>query len=205
MTILIGSSGSGFGENLLLHGEAFKHIAGFNVVEIRNSHAAFESGAHFIGVFLEAAKRTNAAGVNDHTFANDAHFGIALDDAIEYVTAGNHADALDTEGIADFGAAQMSFLIDGLEQAGHGLFDFVGDFVNDRVHANIDVFALRQIGSLAVRPHVKGENDGAGGGSEQNVGFGDGADAGVDDLELHLIGGLLGEQFAQNFDGALHI
>src|SRR3984893_866250 len=200
-----GSSGGGFGENLLLHGEAFEHIGDFDVVEVRNADAALEAGANFVGVFLQPAERADAAGVNHHTFTNDAHFGIALDDAVENVTAGDRADALDAESVAHFGAAEMRFLEDGLEQAGHGLFDLVGDFVNDRVQADVDVFALSQIRSFAIGAHVEGENDGTRSGSEQDVGFGDGADAGVDDLQLHLIGGLLGKQLAENFDGALHI
>src|ERR1700730_9836505 len=199
------ASRCGFGENLLLHGEAFEQIADFDVVEVRNSDAAFETRANFVGIFLEPAQRTDSAGVNHHSFTNDAHFGIALDDAVENVTAGDRADALDAESIAHFGAAEMRFLEDGLEQAGHGLFDLVGDFVNDRVQADVDVFALSQIRSFAIGAHVEGENDGARSGSEQDVGFGDGADAGVNDLQLHLIGGLLGEQLAENFDGALHI
>src|SRR5437879_9304397 len=202
---LAGSSGGGFGENLLLHGEAFEHIADFDVVEIRNSHAALETGAHFGGVFLEAAERTDASGVDHHAFAHHAHFGIALHDAIEDITAGDHSDSLDAEGIAHFGAAEMRFLIDRLEQPGHGPLNFVGDFVNDRMQADVHVFALRQVGGFAIGAHIEGEDDGARGGSQQDIGLGDGTHAGVNDLQLNLLGGLLGEQFAQDFDGTLHI
>ena len=38
--------------------EAFEDIADFHVVEIRDAHAALESGAHFAGVFLESPQRT---------------------------------------------------------------------------------------------------------------------------------------------------
>src|SRR5438445_11508907 len=156
---LAGSSGGGFGENLLLHGEAFEHIADFDVVEIRNADAAFETGAHFVGIFLEPAQRAHTARINNHAFAHDAHLGIALHDAIEDVAAGDHAHALDAEGVAHFRAAEMSFLVDRLEQASHGALNLVGDFVNDRVHADLDVFALRQIGSFAIGAHVESEDN----------------------------------------------
>ena len=78
-------------------------------------------------------------------------------------------NALDAERVAHFGAAQMRFLVDRLEQAGHGALDLVGNFVNHRVRANLDVFALRQVGGLAIGPHVESENNGAGRRSQQHV------------------------------------
>ena len=60
-------------------------------------------------------------------------------------------------------------------------------------------------GGLAVGPHVEADDDGVRGGGEQNVGLGDGADAGVEDADANLLGGHALERVGEDFDRALHV
>src|SRR5690349_25176255 len=85
----------------LFHLEALENIADLHVVEIRDADAALVSITHFVHIFLEAAERIDAPSVSDDAIAHDADFRIALDEPIEHIAAGDHADALDAEGVAD--------------------------------------------------------------------------------------------------------
>src|SRR6266853_1568314 len=194
-----------FRQHKSLHMEAFENVPNLDVVEVGDARTALKAGADFVGVVLEPAQRTDAPGIDHDAFAQHTDLGVALEYAIQHVTARDRADTLDAECIAHFGTAQMRFLEDGIEQSGHGLFDLVGDFVDDRVRANLDAFALRQIGGLAVRADVKCDDDRARSRCQQDVVFGDGANAGVNNLELHAVVGKLGQHLAQYFDRALHV
>ncbi len=73
------------------------------------------------------------------------------------------------------------------------------------VRPDLDAFALREIGSLAIRAHVERHDDRARSGRQQNVVFRDRADAGMNDLQLHAVVGKLRQHLAQHFDRALHV
>ena len=103
----------------------------FHVIEIGDARAALKPGANFAGVVLEAFQGTELGGVNHGAVTQHANLPVAFEHAIHDVAAGDGAGALDAEGVANFGAAQVGFGDDGLEQAFHGLFNFVGNFVND--------------------------------------------------------------------------
>ena len=90
----------------------------------------------------------------------------------------------------------------GIEQAQHGQAHLVLQLVDDGVQANLDAFLLRQLGGLALGAHVEADDDGVGGGGQQHVALGDGADAGVDDLDAHLLGGHADQRIGQHFDRA---
>src|SRR5271168_4530978 len=185
--------------------ETFEKIADLDVVEVAHADAAFETGAHFAGVIFEALQRTVLRAVDHGAIAHDADLRVALEDAVDHVAAGDRAGALDAERVADFGAAQIGFGDHGLEQAFHGFLQFVGNFVDDGVRADIDVFLLGKVGSFAIRTNAESNDDRAGSGGEEHVVFGDGADAGTDDFQLHLICRKFGQHFTENFDGALHV
>ena len=87
-------------------------------------------------------------------------------------------------------------LIDRFQHAEHGAFDLVDDVVNDRVQADIDLLAIRQFRSLSFRSHVEADDDGVRSRSQQNVRFGDGADARMQDADLHLVRAELVQHFA---------
>jgi hypothetical protein len=73
--------------------------------------------------------------------------------------------------------------------------------VDDGVQANLNAFLLRQLGGLALGADVEADDDGVGSGGEKDVALSDGTDAGVDDLDAHLLSGHAGERIGQNFDG----
>src|ERR1700731_2452443 len=197
--------GGGFRGRNLGDLEAFQNVADFHVVKVGDARAALEAGANFADVVLKAFQGTKLGGVNHSAITQHANLAVTLEHAIHNVAAGDGAGALDTEGVANFGATQVGFGDDGFEQAFHGLFNFVGNFVNDGVSANVDMFLLREIGGLAIGANSKSDDNRPGCGSEEQVVFGDGAHPRADDFELHLIGGKLGQHFAENFDGALHV
>src|SRR5205814_1758656 len=166
---------------------------------------AFKPGANFAGVVLEALERTEFRSVDDRTFANDANLCVAFENAIDHVAAGNGACALDAESVANFGAAKVRLLENRLEQALHGFFNFVGNFVNDVVGANIHTFLLGEVGGFALGANTERDDDRTGGGSQEHVIFTDRAHTGADDFQFHLIGGKFGKHFAEHFDRALHV
>src|SRR5579862_4843826 len=102
-----------------LGGEGFDHIAHLHVTVIRDRDTALHAVAHFAGVVLEAAERSDFALVHDHVVAQQADFGVALDQAVLHHATGHGTHLGDAEGIANFGAALIGFLDLRLEQAGH--------------------------------------------------------------------------------------
>ena len=58
---------------------------------------------------------------------------------------------------------------------------------------------------LALGTNVEADDDGVRGGGEEDVGLGDGADAGVEDADANLLGGHALEGVGEDFDGALHV
>ena len=67
------------------------------------------------------------------------------------------------------------------------------------MQSDFDAFLLCQFGSLAFRPHVEADDDGVRGRRQQHVAFRDGSDAGVDDLDAHLLGRHAGQRIGQHF------
>src|SRR5271154_4356391 len=185
--------------------ETFEKIADLDVVEVGHADAAFETGAHFAGVIFEALQRTELRTVDHGAIAHDADLRVALEDAVDDVAARDRAGALDAEGVADFGAAQIGFRDHRFEEAFHGLLKFIGDFVDDGVGANVHMFLLREVRGFAIGADAEGDDDGAGSRREEHVVFRDRADAGTDDFQLHLICRKFGQHFTENFDGALHV
>ena len=59
-----------------------------------------------------------------------------------------------------------------------------------------------QLGGLALGAHVEADDDGVGGRGQQDVAFRNGTDAGVDDLDAHLLGGHADQRIGQHFDRA---
>ena len=96
-------------------------------------------------------------------------------------------------------------LDDRLEQAGHGFFHLVDQFVNDRVKFDLHAFVLGLVGHAAVDARVETENDRVGRGGERNVRFGDRADGAVDDFERNFVGFDFLERFDNGFDRALRV
>src|SRR5208282_4973684 len=149
--------------------EAFQNVADLYVVEIGDSQAALETSAHFAGVVLKSLQRIQSRGVNQRAVAHHADLRVALHDAVQDVTACNGSGALDAEGVAHFGAAQIGFLDHRLEQPFHRLLNFVGNFVNDVVGADVHLFLLRKVRRFAIRAHAEGDDDRSGRAGEEHV------------------------------------
>src|ERR1700681_650141 len=169
--------GGGFRGRNLGYLEAFQNIANLYVIEIGDARAALKPGANFADVILKAFQGTELGRVNHGPVTQHANLPVAFEHAIHDIAAGDGAGALDAEGVANFGAAQVGFGNDGLEQAFHGLFNFVGDFVNDGVGANVDMLLLREIRRFAIRANSESNHDGSRGGGQQHVVFGGSANA----------------------------
>src|SRR5207302_2660843 len=195
----------GFRGAHLGNAEAFQEIADLNVIEIGDAGAAFKAGAHLAGIILESLQGTELRGVNHRPVAQHTDLRVALQDAIDYVAARNRPCSFDAERVAHFRTAQIRFRDHWFEKAFHGLLQLVGDFVNDRVRADVHMFLLRQVQRLAIRPHAERNHNRAGCGSEQHVIFRDRADARTDDFELYLISREFRQHFTEHFHGALNV
>src|SRR6202045_5278251 len=165
--------GGGFRGRNLGYLEAFQNIANLYVIEIGDARAALKPGANFADVVLKAFQGTELGGVNHGPVTQHANLPVAFEHAIHDVATSHSPGAFDAEGVANFGAAQVGFGDDRFEQAFHGLFNFVGNFVNDGVGANVDMLLLREIRGLAIRANSEGNHDCTGGRSEQHVVFSD--------------------------------
>src|SRR5205807_3121876 len=135
--------------------EGFNDIAFLYVIEVADADTALHAVADIAGIVLEALERRDFAFVDLNTIAQQAHVGIALDLPIQDIATGNYADLRHFEGVAYFSPAQVGFLIDGIEQAGHGFLDFVLKLVNDGMQADVHFFLLRQLLRLALRTNIE--------------------------------------------------
>ena len=115
--------------------------------------------------------------------------------AVGHAAAGDRADLRDLEDFLHERLAENDFLLDSVEHADHRGLDLFFDLVNDRVQANIDVFLFGDIGGTRLGPNVEADDNDRGRSvvglrcrCEQNVGFGDRADAGTNNADLDLLG-----------------
>ena len=79
------------------------------------------------------------------------------------------------------------------------------DVVDDRVQADVDALAVGDVGGVAIRPDVEADDDRVRRRRQQHVGLVDRADAAVDDPDLDLLVGQLGQRVGQHFGRALHV
>src|ERR1700726_518985 len=169
--------GGGFRGRNLGDLEAFQNIANLHVIEIGDARAALKSGANFADIVLKAFQGTELGGVNHGSVTQHANLAVTFEHAIHDIAAGDGAGALDAESVANFGAAQVGFGTDRFEQACHGFLNFVGNFVNDGVSANVDMLLLREIRGFAIRANPEGNDNGSRRRGQQHIVFGDRADA----------------------------
>ena len=140
------------------HLEHFDHVADLDVVEALQPETALEARLDLRDVVLEPLERGELAFPHDHAVAEQAGLGVALagDGALGDHAAGNRADLRHLEGIAHLRHADALFLEGRFEQAGHGLLDLVGHVIDDRVLADVHLFAIRHLGGVAIGPFIGG-------------------------------------------------
>src|SRR6266550_7783569 len=116
----------------LLHGVTFDIVPDLKVAETFDANATFHSGADLVGLVLKAPQGLRDAFVNNFLAPTQAHF--AFDDTATGDHAPGHRSAFgQVENFSDLGDADGDILENGIEQACHGFFDLVDQFVNDRV------------------------------------------------------------------------
>ena len=77
--------------------------------------------------------------------------------------------------------------LDRLQHALHRVAQVFGDFVDDRVGADVDALALGGAAGVGQRPHVEADDDRVGGRGEHHVGLVDAAGLRVDDVDRDLL------------------
>ena len=117
----------------------------------------------------------------------------ARDLALGDERAGDRADPRGFEQLAHLGLAERGLDLGGLEHALHRRAQLLDRAVDDRVGADLDALAVGDLAGVADGPHVEGEDHALGGGREHHVGLVDAADAAVDDVDLDLLLGELGD------------
>ena len=135
----------------------------------------------------------------------NAYLHVALDLAVAHGATGDLADLGDLEDVDDFGPTLVVLAVNRIEKSEHGLGHLVLQLVDDRVQADFNVFAIGKILRLLFRLDVEPDDDGVRCRGQKDVRFGDGTDAGMQDLDAHLLGGHAYEHIGQHFDRALHI
>src|SRR3546814_4317817 len=128
--------------------ERLDHVADLDVVRVLKPDAAFQTGAHFVDVVLEAPQRGDRPGVDDDIVPHDARLEIAPDLAFPYQHASRLAMLSGLAHFAPFGPADDVFEQLGTKLARHRRQDF-GDQIIDDV-----VIFQRQIGREAGRERV---------------------------------------------------
>ena len=113
----------------------------------------------------------------DHdVVAQEAHLGAAPDDAFGDHAAGDLADPGDVEHLADRGIAEEALAQGRRQHARQRVAHVVDHVVDDRVIADLDAVALRQLARLRVGPHVEADDQRAGRLGQDNVALVDAAD-----------------------------
>ena len=91
------------------------------------------------------------------------------------------------------------------QQAGEGLVQVVEQLVNHAVRADLDAQLLGELPRAVLGDHVEADNEGPGGPRQLHVRLAHGADAGVEDVEAHLLRREIAEGLAEHLDRTLHV
>ena len=124
-------------------------------------------------IVLEPLERLDRALPDDRSLTEEAHLGATSDDTIGDHTTGDGADAGNPEDLAHFGFAGDNFFVLRLEKTEHGILDVFEKLVDDLVVADLDLFLVGQLTSLAVGADVEPEDGRIGSRSQLHVVFGD--------------------------------
>ncbi len=138
-----------------MNGVSMNKIAFMQIVEFLKAHAAFESLSHFFGVVFEAFKRLQLAFIDGVAVTLDSDDRATQDLSGSHITAGNHQILAEFEDLANFGCAGLYFLTQRLNQTLNGLFQIIGNLIDDAVGANVHVFRFSNLLGLYVGPNIK--------------------------------------------------
>ena len=97
----------------------------------------------------------------------------------EMMQLGDVADLGNLDDLANLGVAEDLVLLGRREHPGEGLFDVVGDLVDDAVEADVDAAGLGYFAGGFVGHDGEPDDDRVGGIRQKHVAFADAADGGV--------------------------
>src|ERR1700693_1092847 len=178
------------GAGYLLDFKALDYVADLNVLIVLEGHAAFVAVANLADLVLEPLQRLQAALVNHDVVAQQPNLGAAPNHALRDHAAGDLADPGDVEHLADRGIPEKPLAQGRGQHARQRIPHIVDHVVDDRVIADLDPVALRQIARLRVGSDVEADDHGAGRFGQDDIAFVDAADRGVQ----HPHGDLVGRQ-----------
>src|SRR6478609_4269918 len=181
------------------------NVADTHVAVILERHAAFLAGLHFLHFVLEALQRRQLALMHDDVVANEADIGAALHGSVGDAATGDLADLGNVEHFQDLRIAQHGFAQRRREQAGHRLFDVVDEIVDDVVVADLDAVALGRGRRFLVGADGEADDGGVETLRQRHVGFGNAADAGMQDAGGDLVGAELFQRSQNGFQRTLHV
>src|ERR1043165_2604353 len=102
----------------------------------------------------------------DHNaIANDAYFGIAVHFSIEHETSCDGSHFSDVEHFTDLDVAGNLLFELRCKHTFHRRFDLFDGFVDDGVHADVDLLCFRQLAGTYGRTYLEPDNDRIGSGS----------------------------------------
>src|SRR5438094_4284441 len=187
------------GARHLLRTVALDHVADLDVIEVLDADSALEALAYFAHVFLESPKRRYRAVIDLDSIADHANAPLTVDDATAYGAPSDGADARDLEHLAYLGFAENDLTLLGPQESLERRPHVVHRLVNDAIEANVDTLALGSRSRVVVRSNVEAENDRTRSLREQNIAFGDRANATMDDIDVDLAGRELHERVGERF------
>src|SRR5579863_8517636 len=185
--------------------EALDNVALLDVLVVLEGHAALGALAHFADLVLEALQGLQAAFVDDDIVAQQPHLGAAPHQALGDHAARHLADLADVEDLANLGVAEETLAPGRRQQARQGAFHVLDHLVDDRVIADLDAVASRQIARLRIGADVEADDHGVGRLGEDHVAFVDAADRGVQHAHRDLGGAEALERRIDRFERALHV
>ena len=93
--------------------------------------------------------------MDDDIVPQQADLGAPEHLAIHHVCAGHSAHLGNLEGVPNLRSSQVLLTCSGIQQTHHGILDFVMDFVDDRVEADVNLFLVRQIGGGSIGADIE--------------------------------------------------
>src|SRR5579872_479862 len=185
--------------------EALDNVVFLDVLVVLEGHAAFGAFAHFADLVLEALQGFQAAFVDDDVVAQQPHLGAAPHQAFGDHAAGHLADLADIENFANLGVAEEALAPRRRQQARQGAFHVLDHLVDDRVVADLDAVAPRQIARLRIGTDVEADDHGIGRLGEDHVAFVDAADRGMQHAHRDLRRAEALERRVDRLERALHV
>ncbi|MBG9885212.1 hypothetical protein ABE10_01135, partial [Bacillus toyonensis] len=173
---------------LLHHLGRLDLVADLDVVVFAEADTALEVGADLGDVVLEPTQRLDGQTISDHDAVTDhTRLGVARDRAGADDDAGDVAELRGTEHLPDLGHTRLDLFELRLEHALERVLDLLDGVVDHRVEADVHAFPGRGLACLGVRADVEAHDDRVVDRREVDVRLRDGADAAMDDPQLHRV------------------